>query len=162
MADGLYKKLRNDFTWFHILWVGENTVWHKLSPIVFHTGNATFGQTMQTPDSPPLVHHRALHFIQYTFVCRSRNDLYWFVTSWPSEHIYIYISNFFFCFKCTPLPFVPPKPIPFLRGATKKKHHGATKEWMQLMSASPRGDRFRNEARTKAQLLWLRQQCLGT
>lgn len=79
------------------------------------------------------------------------------------RNIYIYIYfKLFFCFKCTPLPFVPPKPIPFLRGATKKKHHGATKEWMQLMSASPRGDRFRNEARTKAQLLWLRQQPLGT
>ena len=45
--------------------VGENTVWHKLSLIVFHTGNVTIGQTMQTPDSPPLVHHRALHFSIY-------------------------------------------------------------------------------------------------
>ena len=25
--------------------VGENTVWHKLSLIVFHTGNVTSGQT---------------------------------------------------------------------------------------------------------------------
>lgn len=112
------------------------------------------------------------YIFQYTFVCRSRHPTSTYIRLNDLSHHdlqNIYFKTFFW-FKCTPLPFVLPKPMPFLRGATKKNitepqpqrcaKNG--KEWMQLMSASPRGDRFRNEARTKAQLLWLRQQRPGT
>lgn len=102
------------------------------------------------------------YIFQYTFVCRSRHPRSTYIRLNDLSHhdlqnIYFIFFDLYNCTTHYHLFF----PNPSLLRGKPKKTNGATKEWMQLMSASPRGDRFRNDARRRAQLLWLRQQRLG-